>query len=235
MTGDQEHGFEGGTPDEILAGEYALGLLDAGERATVESRAATDTEFATLLIFWQREFSEFDEAYEPVTPPRHLFSGVENRLFGTKKAVSFWSSLAFWRALALSASTALALVVMIFTTDILIVAPEVQMVASLKTEQGEINTVVLLGSGGASLRMTVLSPVAGEGKDAELWLVKASEPPISLGVLPKTGRLERPLPTGIQALIAPGDVLAISIEPEGGSPTGQVTGPIVATGLLTEI
>jgi len=234
MTGNREHDFEGGTPDEILAGEYALGLLDAGERAKVESRATTDTEFAALLIFWQREFSEFDEAYEQVTPPRHLFSVVENRLFGTKKAVSFWSNLAFWRVLALGTGTALALTVLVFTSDMMI-APETQMVASLKSEQGEINTVILYGSGSATLRMTVLSPVAGDGKDAELWLVRGTEPPISLGILPKSGRLERPLPTGIQALIAPGDVLAISIEPEGGSPTGQVTGPIVATGLLTEI
>lgn len=234
MTGDREHDFEGGSPDEVRAGEYALGLLDAGDRTAVESRAATDPEFAALLTFWQREFSEFDEAYEPVTPPQRLFSAVEKRLFGAEKAVSFWSSLAFWRFWALGASSAFALFAIVFLSDLPRPA-EVQMVASLAGDQGEIGTIILYDPGSALIRVAVLSPVAGVGRDAELWLVRGSQAPISLGILPKRGRLERFLGEAARALIAPGDILAISIEPEGGSPTGQVTGPVVATGTLSTI
>ena len=48
-----------------------------------------------------------------------------------------------------------------------------------------------------------------------------------------TVRIE--LSPAIQQKLAQGAVLAISLEPKGGSPTGKPTGPVVASGDLKSI
>jgi anti-sigma-K factor RskA len=61
-------------------------------------------------------------------------------------------------------------------------------------------------------------------RDLELWELDAGETrPRSLGVLPATGRQ-------LAAALMPGTQLLVSLEPRGGSPTGQPTGPVVYSG-----
>ena len=54
--------------------------------------------------------------------------------------------------------------------------------------------------------------------------------PISIGVLPQTGQGELDVPEDLRARLTEGVVLAVSLEPFGGSPTGKATGPVVALG-----
>ncbi len=61
----------------------------------------------------------------------------------------------------------------------------------------------------------------------ELWKVPATGPTVSLGVADSEREL-KPL----DVALAPGERLAISVEPKGGSPTGQATGPVVYLGTL---
>ena len=49
-------------------------------------------------------------------------------------------------------------------------------------------------------------------------MVQGDEAPISLGVLPETERARVPLTRELAARIEPGDTLAVSDEPAGGSP-----------------
>jgi anti-sigma-K factor RskA len=44
-----------------------------------------------------------------------------------------------------------------------------------------------------------------------------------------------PVTPSLQQQLEQGAVLAVSVEPPGGSPTGQPTGPVVATGDLKNI
>ncbi len=80
-------------------------------------------------------------------------------------------------------------------------------------------------------RATVLTAEApAEDRALELWAITApGQAPQSLGLLPRQGtdRLARPL-----APIPVGATLAVSVEPRGGSPTGQPTGPVLYTGPL---
>jgi len=76
-----------------------------------------------------------------------------------------------------------------------------------------------------------ITPVSGVPADAshdyELWIIRGKAAPVSLGVIPAEGeRLTL-------ADVAEGMVLAVTLEPKGGSPTGVATGPIVAAGPLT--
>ena len=56
--------------------------------------------------------------------------------------------------------------------------------------------------------------------------------PRSLGLLADGGGTIA-LPPGIAP--APGEALAVSLEPAGGSPTGAPTGPVVASGQLVSL
>ena len=68
-----------------------------------------------------------------------------------------------------------------------------------------------------------------ERHDLELWALAAGETrPHSLGVLPAAGRR-------LIAALPPGTQLLVSLEPRGGSPTGQPTGPVLYGGRLTEV
>ena len=81
------------------------------------------------------------------------------------------------------------------------------------------------GSGRRTLRR-VSGTGLSAGQDFQLWVIWAAGTPRALGLL-------RAAET-VLALPAPaaGLVLAVSLEPEGGSPTGLLTGPILVTGTL---
>ena len=67
-----------------------------------------------------------------------------------------------------------------------------------------------------------------DGRDYELWALPKGAPPVSLGVTPYQANTFHHRLTGDQrtALAAAGQ-LAVSVEPVGGSPTGQPTGAVV--------
>jgi len=76
---------------------------------------------------------------------------------------------------------------------------------------------------------------AEQGRSYELWLVSDKFPqPRSLGVIGAEDFTARPALAGYDADTINQATYAVSIEPEGGSPTGQATGPIVFTGKLIE-
>jgi anti-sigma-K factor RskA len=67
------------------------------------------------------------------------------------------------------------------------------------------------------------------GRDFELWVIGANaDAPVSLGVIPADRESLFEITPEIAALID-GGILAVSDEPEGGSPTGAPTGAILAT------
>jgi anti-sigma-K factor RskA len=61
----------------------------------------------------------------------------------------------------------------------------------------------------------------------ELWDI-AGGPPRPLGLLPQN--LGRAVALPVTQLPPPGGVLAVSLEPPGGSPTGLPTGPVLYQG-----
>ena len=65
-------------------------------------------------------------------------------------------------------------------------------------------------------------------KAYELWaLPRGGRPPVSLGLLPRDGTLKRALTAAQRAGLMGSDRVAVSLEPKGGSPTGQPTGPVL--------
>lgn len=75
---------------------------------------------------------------------------------------------------------------------------------------------------------------AASGRDLELWLIARDDAPVSLGVLPDEERGVLPVPDTLRDRFA-GSAIAISDEPEGGSPTGAPTGDILAVGQVRDL
>ncbi|VVO02615.1 anti-sigma factor domain-containing protein [Pseudomonas fluorescens] len=73
------------------------------------------------------------------------------------------------------------------------------------------------------------------GRSLELWAIKPDGKPISLGVLPAGGNGRVSLSEDQQALLDTPIALAVSLEPQGGSPTGQPTGPVLYQGQLVAL
>ena len=80
------------------------------------------------------------------------------------------------------------------------------------------------------LDLTRTSGGPREARALEMWLVAGDNAPVSLGVWPK-GQANAVLDISADlALQMAGGVLAVSDEPEGGSPTGAPTGDVLAVG-----
>ena len=69
----------------------------------------------------------------------------------------------------------------------------------------------------------------------ELWLIPADGKPRSVGLLRADQTVTLTLPAEFAAFAKGDAVLAVSLEPPGGSTTGLPTGPVIATGKLTSL
>jgi len=98
---------------------------------------------------------------------------------------------------------------------------------SLMTEPGG-KPLWLVKLGERTLRVTAVGAAKEQpGKSYELWMLTEGGNPVSLGLLPRTGSQTVTLNDAQFAALARSSALAVSLEPEGGSPTGLPTGPVL--------
>ena len=222
--------------DNALAGEYVLGVLPLAERRRVEERMIRDSDFAALVASWQADLSNLDQAYQPETPPKGVKARIDARLFAeaARPAGGLWGSLVFWRGLAL-ASVAAAAAFGIYTSDFGRPAGPgaPSLVAELGAPGSSVGLIAALDPADGAFTITPAAFSPDDGKSLELWLVPGDGVPVSLGLVPGDGgRLV--LDQDLVRQISDGALLAVSVEPLGGSPTGAATGPVVLSGSLSK-
>jgi anti-sigma-K factor RskA len=114
-------------------------------------------------------------------------------------------------------------------------AASAQYVALLQKDSG--SPAFILTVDGATRNFTVrrVGATPEPGKSYELWLVSDRLPrPGSLGVIGGNDFTIRPVLSAYDPDTVNKATYAVTVEPEGGSPTGVATGPIVFTGKLIE-
>lgn len=238
--------------DDWQAAEHALGLLDGVEADAAAARAARDSVFAAEVQQWRLRLAPLlDEIAEAPVPPA-LWQRIAARLGPTGPAADASNDnrptdrrLAFYRrwsigATAVAAALGLFLVLEprpepIAPMPVTPAAPvaEAPMVAAMAGKDKAPHLVATWQADARSLTVAAAGDLANDGKHShELWFIATGQKPRSLGVMPASGRMYAQVPAEVAAAIQQGTVLAISVEPSGGSPTGQPTGPVIASGPL---
>jgi anti-sigma-K factor RskA len=213
--------------DDALAAEYVLGVQDAAERASVEQRIRSDAAFARRVTEWEHRLGGLNGGFAEARAP-NLLPAIEARLFGTAAVPA---RRAWWPQWLLGAGLAgaLALVALVLLPPTQ-PTPEAPLIAKLAAED---QTLTYVARYDATKGELIVTRTGGEAADAakvhELWLIAGDAAPVSLGLI-QTAELRRPLPA-----LPPGAVLAISLEPAGGSPTGAPTGPVLVTGTVATL
>ena len=222
--------------DEVLAGEYVLGVLPLPDRLRVEHRLRQDKAFQAIVARWQENLATFNTEYAAEAPPSWLYGAVETKLFPKSADEQarglIWSSLNFWRGLTLV--TLSAAIFFAASAGGLFRKPagNSSLVATLGSETSSISLVTLFDRQSGRLKVTPVAAGAEKSKSLELWLIEGNSAPVPLGVLPDTGDGSIVIPPDMRSRIQDGATLAVSLEPFGGSPTGRPTGPVVASGRI---
>jgi anti-sigma-K factor RskA len=240
MTLAEDNGPERGG-DDLLAVEYVLGVLPADERRIASGRIDTETGFARLVDAWEVHFAPMAAAYAAVDPPASVKAAIDRRLFASSAAASaapragLWSSLAFWRGLAAAAIAALAVYVALPYVNPPLPQPGTRLVASLAADNSNVKYLAVYDAATHEVGLSLVSGERGAGKDFELWMIEGKNAPVSMGVIPAGQTARMAVTPAVRQKLAQGALLAVSLEPAGGSPTGQPTGPVVAAGDLKGI
>lgn len=231
---------------EKLAAEYALGTLRGGARRRFETWLRTDAPLRAAVAGWHARLGALAQLGRPVAPPARVWEGIERRVHGAVPAPTpapadaartpwwrFWQSSTArpWGVLALAASAA-ALVLAVRVADLAGSGAGAgpQQIAALTDVQARTALVVTADTARGRLDVRVAQDVrVPSDRTLQLWAITRAGKPRSLGILPDN----RSTALALDARATGPDValLAISLEPRGGSPDPNgPTGPVLYKG-----
>lgn len=228
--------------DDALAADFALGVLDREAMRDAELRLLRDPAFRALVEGWQADLAPLADEIAPLAPSVQVWERIAAEIdpapakaaAAVAGSASWWSSLAVWRTLTFGSASAAALAIGVLVARPA-PAPAPLLVATLASSDGAALITAAYDPGRGAV---ILSP-AGSGGDAqhspELWVIDGDAPPRSLGIIDLANPQAHAIPADRLRGLKPGAILAVSIEPLGGSKTGLPTGPVVATGKLAQI
>ena len=221
---------------DMLCTEYILGTLKGASRRRFEQLIKQRANLAQALSWWESHLHLLADTVPAVTPPNTIWKNIQKRLFDKNIAnnTSWWKSWAFLST-ALAASLATLLIIQ---TPRSITDPMPAAIALLATDTAQPGWLLNETKKSATdVEIKAISLASLELKPDnafELWLLPADKSkPISLGLLPQLGNAIVKVPVNAIALMASG-VLAVSLEPIGGSTTGQPTGAVLYQGKMTK-
>lgn len=232
------------TAPDMMAAELALGLLDGDDRAVALRRLIDDPAFAAEAERWRDWLAALFADWPAVAAPADMAARVEaslDRLHRGPVAAAN-DNPARWRVMALAASAAACLLLAV--TTMLLMRPAPTPVRIAVPVAGPAPLIAAMAPTGAGTPVAAAyDPTRGTvriagavtvpaGRSAEVWAIRGTDAPRSLGVVADVARAELTVPAALRGVIAADTVLAISIEPAGGSQTGAPTGPVVAAGKL---
>jgi anti-sigma-K factor RskA len=225
-----DHQGSEGQDRDLLAAEYVLGVLEGDQAAAAKELMVSDSTFVRQVESWQQRLAPLAATAAPLPPPADLWSRIDVSTGGAatagpgvvvdlaaKRRVRFWQGAT---AVSLAAAASIAAFAVLRP-------PEAPRVAVLAPVTGTAPVLVAVAEADNRLIVQPNGTISVPAdKDLELWALEAgATQPRSLGVLPAGGRrLTAALPAGTQLLV--------SLEPRGGSPTGQPTGPVLYGGRL---
>jgi anti-sigma-K factor RskA len=200
-----------------LAAEYVLGTLRGAARRRFERWRATLPTVQERCRFWEDNLVHLARGLRPIQPPPRVWEGIRARLNFARRDQR-------WRrgpVLAIAASVLLVagLSALLYWRSIGLRPTEV---ATITTQAGAQVWEVDVFRGRLVVHTGQL-PAHPSDREFELWALPAGGKPVSLGVLPGSGTAQRNLTVVQQQALANAAQVAVTLEPLGGSPTGQPT------------
>lgn len=217
---------------DIRAAEVALGLLEGAEQAAALRQMLADPAFARKVDAWREHLAPLNDALPELAPPVALWPSIERRLGRDDRRALFRWRAATAAATVLAASLLAVIVLRGPASPPPAAAPARQLVAQLSAPQATALLAVYQDRGGNLLVRPTMTNA--RDRDAELWVIPKGGAPVSLGVIAR----DRPTHVALGAhrgLVVRDAVLAVTLEPIGGSPTGKPTGPVIAQGTISTI
>jgi anti-sigma-K factor RskA len=227
---------------EALGAEYVAGTLRGPARRRFEALLPSHPALRSAVAAWRGRLIPLTTAVVPVAPPVGTWAAIEHRLWPVSAAAApaaadapWWRALGFWRAFSgLATTAALALGVLLSAPGEVQPPVVVVLQATGKDPSLSGSVVASFSADGRAVTAKPVVPVAVTAeRSLQLWWATEKGKPTSLGLIKADGStvLDRSkLPGGIKGSAI--DHMAVSVEPAGGSPTGQPTGPVVFYGKL---
>lgn len=222
--------------------EYVLGVLDADTRANVERELASSEAAATAVELWRHRLLPLAAEIALHEPPPHVWLRIRSALQldapgreqprGGRPGIS--ESLRFWQRLSLATSALAAACIVALLLVTRHPAPTVPYMAStLAQTDGRIGWTATMDIAKARLIVVPAAPQSfTTGRAPELWLIAKGEKPVAVGMISASRPVILTVGPALRSRVGPTAVLAVSVEPPGGSPTGQPTGPVIAVGAI---
>lgn len=224
---------------DMLAAEYALGVLDGEERRAAAARVVADPDFATDVGAWEDRLAPLIAETLAIEPPAQVWPRIAAAVGA---APGIWSNIVFWRGATVAGIAAAAASLAIVATPglwqpptptpvIIPPAPLPVQVATLVLKPGQPAAVVAtLDPNSRQLVLTPVSLKLTAKQSPELWVIPEGQAPISLGVMDLTQPYRIPLPADLQGAGRTTSQLVVTAEQLGGSPDKKPHGQAIAAG-----
>ena len=229
--------------DDFAAAEYALGTLDPSERAVVAARRLREPDLDEAIRAWEARLGPLAEAAGPIEPPRDLLRAIEARIQGDSSeappnaTAALRRSVTRWRAAAIAASiVAGVLAVGFIAREATRQAAPRQYVAILQKDAASPAFAITVNLDTLEFTARPVEATAPPGKAYELWLIDPKVgAPRSLGVIAADSATRGASLAQYERAVVEDATYAVTVEPPGGSPTGQPSGPPVFVGKLIPV
>lgn len=213
--------------DDLMAAEYALGLLEGDDLTAAQARMREDSAFAGRVAAWERQLASLADELAEEQPSSGAKAALMARLFADRAASTpLWRRAWPWQVL----SGALAAAVVAMVIGAWPVANDISPLrtAEIASDAGDFRVVAVVDELRDEVILTRTEGAAPEGRILQVWAHGPGEPAQSVGLWPEGESVRLALPPEIAAVRGV-LTLGVSEEPPGGSPTGSPTGRVFGT------
>lgn len=209
-----------------LAAQYVLGTLRGPARTRFERLCRQIPQATQALHRWEDRLVGLSKDIEPVKPPTYVWQKVQARLGHTRDEESrgFISNLLSWLRRPELVLASVAVVALSLSLVTYVTRQDVTTIATFAESTGQPSELwrVEAANDREELIVTRATTQAIDAtKDYELWaLPDSGAAPISLGLMPKSGKRSLSLSEKQRLALAGASKIAISLESLGGSTTG---------------
>ena len=225
---------------DVLARQFVLGTMTRRARRRFDRLIDEDSRIADRVLALEEELLPLAWSLEPVQPSDLVWRRIARQIGTGKGASDIHKRTNRWPLAA--AAMFIGLMVSTFGWWRQGTQPPQVIVETVPTDP---SIGVLADADGNTLWVARIYPdlqradVAVEtppgsqpANDYQLWILRGDGVPVSMGLLPQAGDRQLDLTPGAVDALASGNVLAVSLEPLGGSPQVVPTGPVVYTAAL---